>query len=91
LSASRSPYKFNKIICRKRHDKVDGADYIAMHSAVTGNDAELAISVRNVSRATGIVFSQPHISVMDLRVAVGELNRKGEAINTRIRKGDATS
>jgi hypothetical protein len=53
---------------------------------MTIGNRKLAISIRNITRTAGIVFSQPNVCIMDLSIAVGKLSRKSNAIYACILK-----
>jgi hypothetical protein len=57
-----------------------------MHSTMTGNNAELAIRVGKIACAARIVFPQPDISVMYLRIGIRKLNAVRQTINASIGK-----
>ena len=58
---------------------------------MTAGYAELGIAVRDIAGAPTVIFTQPDIDVVDLRIGVNKLNRDRQAIDTRVAKSNTAS
>jgi hypothetical protein len=83
------PNHFDVICRRQLQHKVDGHQTIAVDAAVALLNTQPAIGIRNIARASRIVLPQPHVDIVNLRVGVDELNRKRQAVSSRLRERDA--